>query len=718
MERTSGLSQARVSARVCVVFALVLDAAGLALAQPVERAPVQLEPITVRAPASVSAEIPLDLPTGVGSRLGLTPRETPASIDIVTRELMRERGNRTTQEALENAVGVISGQCFGLTCFSMRGFSSALSLPFMFNGVRYPGLAMSPRGTFVYDRIEVVKGPSSVLHGLGAVTGAVNFVTKPADGRSEKEVLLATDRWGTRNIGLGIGGKIAEHVAYRADLNVMGADQGSSGYVDRSSYEYYHLAGELAIHATSQLKVTLSGEALKDQGEWYFGTPHIAGRIDERTRNNNYNVDDDRLSKEVGWARVNLEYAFTPGTKLVNETYYNKERRYWRNAEAYAYTTATGRVDRTDFLNIAHHQELYGNRTEASLDHQLAGRRNRVAMGIDVSYNEHQRDSNSPFAAAASSVDFFAPVPGAFATTSAFLPFRRTELTQRAVYVEDMLALTQAFKLSLSGRRDWLDLDSIDLRGTGTFDRQWNGNSWRAGVLYDLTPAITLYGQVGRALEPPAQIVTLTPAQRSFELTRARQTEIGVKAALPGKIGEATVAWFDIERSDILTRDPNSPALTVQIGKQSSRGIEAALTLRPAPRWTVELNGSVLQAQFDNFIESVGGIAVSRAGLLPPDVPEKVGNVWLTYRPNGDWRFGGGLHYVGQRSANNANTVFMDAYTTADLWATYRLRPGNLMVRVRNLTDKVYANRSYGTNGSQSLLGEPRALEVSWSARF
>lgn len=83
-----------------------------------------------------------------------------------------ERGDRTLQDGPENAAGVASGQCFGTTCFSMRGFANSLSLPYLFDGVRYPGLAFSPRGTFVFDRIEVIKGPASVLRGLGSVVGA------------------------------------------------------------------------------------------------------------------------------------------------------------------------------------------------------------------------------------------------------------------------------------------------------------------------------------------------------------------------------------------------------------------------------------------------------------------------------------------------------------------------------------------------------------------
>lgn len=702
------------------LFTLALSAAfasGAAAQGSAGEAAQTLPAMTVQG-AAVGTEIPLDLPAASGSRLGLSPRETPASIDLVTKEVMRERGNRSTQQALENAAGVSSGQCFGLTCFSMRGFAGTLSLPFLFNGVRYPGLAFSPRGTFVYDRIEVIKGPSSVLHGLGALTGAVSFVTKPADGRREREVFFATDRWNTRNVGLGIGGKATDTLAYRADVNYIGAAKGSSGFVDRSAYEYYHAAGELALQATDRLKLTLSGEYVKDQGEWYFGTPHVNGKIDERLRFENYNVDDDRKSNDITWLRFNVDYLLAQGLRLRNESYFNDENRFYRNAEVYIFDPATGRVNRGDFMNITHDQRLAGNRTELRVDHDLGGMRNRAVIGMDFSRNDHQRDNNSPFASPPSPVDLLDPVPGSFVTTSVYRPQRRTEVVQKAVFAENLLDMGKGFKLSLSGRRDWIGLDSFNLIDGSSFDKAWSGNSWRVGLLYDLTPAVTLYGQLGRALEPPSQIVTLTPAQRGFNLTRARQAEVGVKASLPRNLGEATLAFYDIVRTDVLTRDPLNSTLTVQIGKQSARGVELALALRPTEKLSVEINGSVLKAQFDDFNESVGGVAVSRSGNLPPDVPERLGNLWLNYRLNGDWRVGGGLRYVGKRSANNANSVFMDAYTTADAWISYRLAPGELRLAVRNVTDEVYANRSYGTNGSQFILGEPRSFEVSYSARF
>lgn len=661
--------------------------------------------------------LPLSKPASTGSRLGLTPMETPASIDIISSELMRERGNRTTQDALQNAAGVAAGQCFGLTCFSMRGFSNNLSLPFLFDGLRYPGLAFSPRGTFVYDRIEVIKGPASVLHGLGSVGGAINFVTKPADGRNERELFLAYDRWQTKNVGVGLGGGSADGVAYRFDLNVMDADRGSAGWVDRSSYTYVHGAGEVAWRITPALKVTLSAQALDDDGEWYFGTPLVAGKIDERVRFNNYNVSDNQMRKRATWLRGNVEYQLAPGIKLRNETYSNDEKRIYKNAEVYDFNAATGRVNLSDFLNIVHDQELLGNRTEATADHLLGGMRNRVIVGVDWSRNKHKRTNNSPYASPAASVDFLSPAAIPFATTSAFSPQRRTVVDSQALFVEDLLSVTEQAKLSLSYRRDRIDLDSFNLRDGTSFDKQWNANSWRVGALYDITPMLTAYAQVSRAFEPPAQVVTLTPAQRNFNLTRARQSEVGLKGYLPGRSGEFTLSYFNIVRNDILTRDPNAPAATIQIGQQSSRGIEFDVAWRPFAAWAFGVNGTWLKAQFDNFNENVGGVATSRAGLLPPDTPERVGNVFVTWRPTGGLRINGNLRRVGARTANNANTVFLPAYNTADISAAYKLPVGEVGVKLRNVSDTVYATRSYGT-GNQVLLGEPRALELSYTLKF
>jgi len=683
----------------------------LAMAQP---EPLRVE-IVGQAERGLAQPV-LDLPAATGSRLELTPRLTPAAVDVITRERLRERGQHTTQAALENAVGVTTGQCFGFTCFSMRGFSDVLSVPLMYDGLRIPGLAMSPRSTFVYDRIEVIRGPASVLHGLGTIGGAVNFVTHRATGREERELLLSLDRWRTVKLGVGLGGAWSEDLAYRLDLSAIDAERGSAGWVERTDYRNLHGAGEVAWRLSPALRLTLSAQWLDDRGRWYFGTPLVGGRLDRRVRERNYNVEDSLVSKRIGWLRAGVEYAFSPGLTLRNETYVNDEQRRWRNAERYAFNPATGRVDLSDFLRIDHDQGLVGNRTELVLRHRPLGLDSQLVVGLDGSRNRHTRTNNSPFRAPPTAVDFLDPTPPRFATDSPFLPVRRTVLDQQALYAESLLGLGAQLRLSLAARHDRIDLDSLDLRQGARFDRRWHANSWRIGAVHELTPTLALYAQTSRALKPAAQVVTLTPAQRDFALASARQAEVGIKGDLPGGAGEFTLSAFRIVRLNMLTRDPARPGETIQIGEQSSRGVEFSVVWHPHADWALGVDGAWLRPRFDRFYEPADGVAVSRAGLRPPDVAERVANLYADWRPGPDWRLHAGLRHVGARYGNNANTIVLPAYTTLNLGVTRRLTQGELALRVRNATDRVYLSRSYGP--TQALLGEPRALELAYTLRF
>ncbi|MFT0701675.1 TonB-dependent receptor domain-containing protein, partial [Citrobacter meridianamericanus] len=103
--------------------------------------------------------------------------------------------------------------------------------------------------------------------------------------------------------------------------------------------------------------------------------------------------------------------------------------------------------------------------------------------------------------------------------------------------------------------------------------------------------------------------------------------------------------------------------LSVPVGQQTSRGIEAAASLRITPKLLAEGNFAWVDAQYDEFTENVGGVAVSRKGKTPPNVPERVGNLWLTYDFDPAWQGGVDARYVSSVYANNANTWHVPSYT-------------------------------------------------------
>jgi outer membrane receptor protein involved in Fe transport len=182
-----------------------------------------------------------------------------------------------------------------------------------------------------------------------------------------------------------------------------------------------------------------------------------------------------------------------------------------------------------------------------------------------------------------------------------------------------------------------------------------------------------------------------------WRLATAQQYEIGLKTQFLGGRSEATVAGYYIVKEDLLSTDPTNPDVTLQIGQQSSYGVELAVGLTPLPQLTIDANMALLDAQFDDFTEAGDVGLVSHDGNQPPDVPELLANLWVVYTPVPAWSLGAGFQYVGERFADNANTVSEPSYTLVDALVSYTpWRFANFTLRGRNLTDETYAIAAYG----------------------
>ena len=132
-----------------------------------------------------------------GSRLGLTPRETPASVTVVDRSTIEARGAQDTQEILRAIPGVSAHNAPGSMSASYRGFTGN-SVTQLYNGITvHYGSATRAVDSWIYDRVEAVGGASSFLYGSGAVGGSLNYITKTAERYDFSEVQL---RLGQNNL--------------------------------------------------------------------------------------------------------------------------------------------------------------------------------------------------------------------------------------------------------------------------------------------------------------------------------------------------------------------------------------------------------------------------------------------------------------------------------------------------------------------------------------
>ena len=685
--------------------------------------------VAVREPLS------LDTPSDTGSRLGLTSRELPASLDIVPQSVMRSRGQRTAGEAIESAVGVTFGNSPGNPgSFSTRGFTNN-RVSVLYDGLRLgpPGMVSRQLDVWNLERVEVLKGPASALFGEGAVGGAVNYVVRRPDrGPQRSAGSFEYGSFKTRRLGLGTGGPVGDSgLHYRVDYSLNESD----GFVDRTPSTLQSLTSALAWDSAPTVSTQVSFDVLDDDITSYWGTPlvpesfatePISGvvstdadeTIDRRMSRVNYNVGDDVMNATSFLTRVKNQWRAAPGLLLRNELYYLSAEREWKNSETYAFNAETRLVDRDRFF-VAHDQSFVGYRVDVEIDRPVGGYANRLVAGLDVNSVDFVRPS---FFRRADSVDPFDPVAGAFGPLT---PAEQiADIATVAFFAEDYFPIRSNLKVGGSIRAERIDLDRklFDAGGIldpdSSFARVFAPVTWRTGLIYDVRPNASLYGHFGTAADPVGTDLFLVDSSENFDLATGRQFEIGTKQTLPRGLGEWTAAYYWLERENFLVQ--TSLISAEPVGRQSSRGVELSVSLEPVERWRVQVNAAFVDAQFDEFNQVVGGALVSRAGNRPFNVPQAVVGAWSSYRI-GDRRpveVGGSYRHVGDRFSTVDNSIKLLSYDVVDLFATWLVEGATFSVRVRNLFDDDYAIWGDNFYPTQVLFGQPRSAEVNIGFSF
>nr|WP_312016939.1 TonB-dependent receptor [Bradyrhizobium jicamae] len=656
-----------------------------------------------------------------GSRLGLTPLQMPASVETITSQTIAERGQHNVTDAItQDAAGftALSAPGNGGLSFSTRGFAGSNSVMTLYDGTRLyvgSGTLTFPFDTWSADRIEVLRGPASVLYGEGAIGGVVNVIPKKPTTTPINDAEVSVDSNMTRRLSVDSGGPINPNVSYR--VNATG--NMSDGWVDRDRTSNVAVSAAVRVQASDDLAFTLSEDYGDRNPSRYFGTPLINGTIVDALRFKNYNASDSTIRYQDNWTRFKTEWDVADGIKVNNTVYYLTSERHWRDIESYTWNPATQSISRANYIEIFHDQKQAGDRWDTTFTGHIFGLENRLVTGFDVNHIEFFHTNNSPYSGT-SSVNPYVFDPGSFfATTVPTTPGFNAIVNQYALFAEDRLALTDQLSLVSGVRYDRPEVDRTDYKvPSNSFDVSLSGTSWRTGLVYEPIKDLAFYGQYAVGTDPVTNLISLSATQKTFQLATGRQTEIGVKQSFWGGRGEWTLAGYEIVKNGLLIPDPTNPAgLALQVGQQSSRGVEASVGLVLNDGWRIDANTALLRARYDNFSQTVGGTIVSYAGNVPINVPQQVSNVWLTWDFAPGWTVYGGAQIVGQAYSDLANTIAMPSYTVVNTGV--RWKPDDrttVAFRVYNLFDKVYATVS--PYAGQWILGMPRTAELSVNVKF
>jgi iron complex outermembrane receptor protein len=680
----------------------------------------------------------LDAPAPAASRLGLTNREVPATLDVITQQRMLAEGLRTSVEAFNAAPGVSGGTLPGsVGVTSMRGFTST-AIAYLFDGVRVTGSNSAIRNsdTFNLERVEILKGPASLLYGEGALAGAINLVPKRAhlEGKGG-EGLISLGSFDTLRAGLGGNLVLGDSAALRADASFSR----SSGWVDDTDSLTGAVTASLLLKPTDRLTLTLSGDySHDDYSTAYFGSTLVPAAVardpsglvkngqglvlDRATIRRNYNVEDGEMTSTAWQLRARVDYQLSERWIVSNELAGYTADRLWKNSEDVTFNAKTGLLDRSTTL-IAHDHDYWVNRAYVAFDGPVAGRRNRFTLGAE--YSDTRFVTHRRFGVT-TPVDRFEPVRGRFPdVTGANFPGAGnrvdwvSDATVAALFAENAFNLTPSWLLVGGLRYDHVELkrQTLDLNtgAAAAFGQDYDPVSWRIGTIYDLAPKIQVYAQFSRAVTPVSTFLFISAANAKFDLSAGEALEAGIKTSFWNDRIDLTAAAYRIVQDDILTRDPANPALTIQGGSQSSQGVEVSLSAAVTDQLRVDASAAVLDSRFDKLIEAGG---VDRSGNRPPNVPEQMFDLSAYYSLQAlPLTVGATVRYDGDFYTSNANTYRVAARTVVDAQVSWRAPFGRLTLRGRNLFDALYADWS-GYGATQVYLGAPRSVDLTLTRSF
>lgn len=649
----------------------------------------------------------LDVVSSTASRTGVENKKMPASIESVTDETWTERGELTVTDIVSRTVGLtpLSSPGNGGMSFSARGFTGVNSVGVAEDGHRASvalGTVTYPNDSWGYERMDVLRGPASIVFGTGTVGGTINAIRKQPSRESSQEILVGAGQHGTARLGVGSTGALSEMASYRIDVYSHYTD--GERRLGRAGGG--KLMSNLRLQPSSDVQIDLIADISDQKPERYFGTPTLNGRIVTELRDQNYNANDSVVRYKDQRYRLRGQWQVNESLTVRNELYYLRADRHWKNIEGYAYTPQAGTVARSSYLEITHDLDQRGNRMEAAYDWGA----NKTVLGWETSKAQFTSGNNAPYGGS-SVVDAFNPDRGQFNNPGVTRPKFATDTTENAFYIDHAWEPTERWTVLAGLRRDITKVSRNELVEGTPFDKTLAGNAWRLGLTYGLTPSTNLYGQISQGHDPVNTIMTLTLANRDFSLTKARQVEVGVKQQWA--LGEWTAAVFHIEKDNIITRDPLQPSISVQGGKQSSKGLELSGFMQPHPQWRFEGNYALVNARFDELLEAGGA---DRSGNRPSNVPRHTANLWAHYQI-GTWQASVGARYVGKRFTDNSNAIESASFTTFDAVLAWQLNPRTTLRLIgRNLGDKIYTNTA--VTGTRVVLGEGRRVDVNAEFKF
>ncbi len=636
--------------------------------------------------------------------------ETPQSISVVSKDVVEDLGATRLQDALDYAGGVGRANNFGgqgLTTFTVRGFTTG---EFYRNGFPinrgYPNM---PDANTI-ERLEVLRGPATMLYGRGDPGGTFNVVSKQP--LAERTVTLGSqlNDQGMQRGTLDASGPLDEEgrLAYR--LNVVG--EGGDTFRDHVSTERYGVTPVLTWQASDDTKVIFEGDFMRNNHPLDRGLTRFANQAGTPSRDTFWGDKDvGKLHNDNNMAQLRFEHMLNDSWTLGGGFQWLDGTLQGNAIEANGpgSLSADGRTLQRNFnyrklewTDKDYQLNLTGHFSTGGLDHTLL-------TGIEYEDYDYQSIIQRSSAAAGTyPIDIFNPVYGQIRPPLTRTPTHDKEnLKTYAAFVQDQVALTERLKVLAGARFERFEHDYESyVTGVKPWQAADNAVTPRLGVIYDLTDTVAVYADAARSFKPN------TGASREgggFAPEKGKSYEVGIKWEALDRQLSVDAAVYQIEKKNVLTTDPVDSTFSVAAGQVRSRGFDLNVAGNLTPEWRVIGGYAYVDAEVtrDNTL---------RSGTRLLNIPRNSFSLLNVYEfQDGALKglgLGAGGKYVDERAGQTANSAFsMGAYTVVDLLSYYKVNDKiRLNLDVKNLFNREYEEGAFGN--IYAYPGAPRTVQV------
>lgn len=635
-------------------------------------------------------------------------RDIPRSIQVVPEQVIEDQNAIRLDDALRNVSGVARDNTFGGTAdgFLIRGFPADIfrdGLP----EVSGTSVFFSIRETANLERIEVLKGPASILFGNVPPGGIINLVTKKPLADPFYAAAFTIGSFNQYRPTLDISGPLTpdRNLLYR--LNAV--YENSSSFRDFTQIERVFVAPVLAGKIGDRTALSFELEYLDDERPFDRGLVAIGDRPADIPISRRLGEPSDvRRVKDLSIG-LRLEHEISDNWTLRNVFRGLFSDNFTRRFEPRFLDEETGILSR-EFRIVENDRQGYTFQTNIIGKFDTGPVKHQAVFGLDLSrvlsdeIGFRQRPTTP--------INIFDPVYGTPLPNPPLSFSFNSRTDNLGIYIQDLISLTNNLKLLVGGRFDLVDQASIDNLALTRTVQDDTAFSPTVGLVYQPIQPISLYASFSRSFQPNTAIA----ANGSFlEPEQGTQYEVGVKAELLGGRLSSTLAFYRLTESNVGVLDPINPDFFVPIGEQRSQGIELDVVGEILPGWNLIASYAYTNAEITQ------GDEFGPTGNRVPNVPFYSGSLWTTYiiqnGPAQGLGFGLGFFYVGDRAGDLENTFILPNYMRTDAAIYYRRKNWRLALNVKNLFNVRYFESS--AFGRERITpGAPLTLSGTVSVEF